>query len=643
MLIYNIDFEVTGILLNIIMIIFVKLQYKETRSINEYIKLLYFNCTASTLDATTVFFYTYPTLVPIWFNYLITSLGFIFSALASHQMLAFINVFVAREEGKKSVQHVRMFSLVLIGCYSILFVINAFIPLIFSFDEEGHYQRIGIYPIVYIIPCFYLLFTFFYLLAKKKVIKSKQAICVSLFIGGTFVATMLQFFVFPDIFLTFFGSSLALLCMLFMLETPDYVHLINTMKQLGEAKMKAEASEKSESQFLANMSHELRTPINAVIGLNEMILRESHEPSTLDYARKVKNSGKMLLEIINEVLDFSRIRSGNIAIAHQSYSVSASIHLLYEMIRERARSKGLEFRINVDPQMPAHLIGDDARIRQVIVNLLTNAVKYTPRGSVELTIGGCGIDNEFALSVSVKDTGIGIKTEDMDKLFGEFVRLDEDKNRSVEGTGLGMNITQRLLMLMGSTLEVESEYGKGSRFFFTLMQEVEDRTPLGDFNPDAIEQPDNENCETTKQTHLYAPLARILITDDNSVNLVVITALLKQTAINCTTCMSGEDTIELAKKEEFDLILLDSRMPNLDGTQTLRILRDEHICDNTPVIVLTADAIAGAKEEYLKAGFDGYLSKPIDYAELEKTLDTFIPESCKKGYGKKRKPDYVIR
>lgn len=389
-------------------------------------------------------------------------------------------------------------------------------------------------------------------------------------------------------------------------------------------KKSADEANKAKSNFLADMSHEIRTPINAILGMNEMILRESGEKETKEYARNIGISGRNLLQLINSILDFSKIEDGKMEIVPVNYNVGALISYLENSLRERAEEKGLEFLVQVDQTIPSELYGDDARIGQVIMNLLTNAVKYTEEGSVTLLINARErVADQIRLYVAVKDTGIGIRESDMDRLFESFERLDVVKNRNIEGTGLGMSITTKLLKLMGSELKVESTYGEGSVFSFTLWQRVESDEPVGDYR----RMVQNSAGEEPVEGLLYAPDARILVTDDTRMNLIVVVKLLKRTGVRIDTAQSGEEAICLTAQTAYDLILMDQRMPELDGTETLKRIRAQENGKNkdTPVICLTADAIRGAKEHYLTEGFTDYLTKPVNGYALEKMLLNYLP------------------
>ena len=387
---------------------------------------------------------------------------------------------------------------------------------------------------------------------------------------------------------------------------------------------RAVAASEAKSSFLSGMSHEIRTPINAVLGMNEMILRESRDSNILEYASNIQTAGKTLLSLINSILDFSKIEEGKMEIIPVQYDTASVINNLVVSISERAKAKDLELIVEADPELPAKMIGDDVRLSQVIMNLLTNAVKYTEKGSVRFSItGGERKDGNISLNVKVQDTGIGIKKEDLPKLFESFERLDEVRNHNIEGTGLGMSIVTRLLDMMGSRLEVESEYGKGSTFSFTVTQQIADETPIGDY----ARRLDQSRSAVASET-LWAEKARILVVDDNDMNLKVAKNLLKLFGIVPDLADSGFEAVDLMRKEHYNVVFLDHMMPKMDGVETLRLLKKEQLIpDDTKVIVLTANAVLGAKEQYLKDGFDDYLSKPIDVGKLEELLIRTLPKA----------------
>ena len=381
----------------------------------------------------------------------------------------------------------------------------------------------------------------------------------------------------------------------------------------------ADQANRAKSNFLANMSHEIRTPMNAIIGMDEMILRESKDSRISKYAQNIQSAGKTLLSIINDILDLSKIESGRMELIPVEYDFASVLNDIVNMTMNKAREKGLQYDLDVDPDIPSVMRGDEIRIRQVILNITNNAIKYTEKGSVGIKINFDRSTN--ILTVRVSDTGIGIRGDDLSKLFSSFQRLDETRNRNVEGTGLGLNITKQLTEMMGGTIEVESTYGEGSVFTATVVQEVIDDTPIGDYTK-RLDKADTSREEFTPA--LIAPDARILIVDDNEMNLEVISELMKDTRIKVTCAMSGSECIEILRKNSFDAVLLDQMMPKMSGTQTLEIIKREHIAEGVPVIALTADAILGARDSYIREGFTDYLSKPVVYSELEAILLKYI-------------------
>ncbi|MBR2187751.1 MAG: response regulator [Lachnospiraceae bacterium] len=392
-------------------------------------------------------------------------------------------------------------------------------------------------------------------------------------------------------------------------------------KVLELEKDAANASNKAKSDFLANMSHEIRTPMNAIIGMDEMILRTSPEDPVRKYALNIKSAGKTLLSIINGILDFSKIESGKMDLVPVDYSFASVMNDIVNMSLKKAEDKGLEYRMNVSEAIPSVLRGDEIRVRQVMLNLINNAIKYTHQGSVSVDVSFDRLAD--TLIFAVKDTGIGIRDEDLSKLFGSFERLEEDKNRNIEGTGLGLNIAMSLVRMMGGNIDVDSTYGEGSEFRATMKQEVVDPTPVGDLAQNISKL---QASKDEYKPSLIAPKAKVLIVDDNEMNLEVITALMRDTKIRITTALSGTDCIDILKNDRFDVILLDQMMPGLSGTKTLEIIREDHLAEGTPIIALTADAIVGARESYIKEGFTDYLSKPVMYPELESVLLKYMDE-----------------
>jgi signal transduction histidine kinase/HPt (histidine-containing phosphotransfer) domain-containing protein/ActR/RegA family two-component response regulator len=406
----------------------------------------------------------------------------------------------------------------------------------------------------------------------------------------------------------------------------QYVKMIQAQRTLADELRAQQMANEAKTIFLSNMSHEIRTPINAMLGFNEMILRESKDPEITKYASNVNNSGKLLLGLVNDILDFSRIEAGKTEIIPVEYDLSSLVNDLINTTKVRMEGKNLELKTNISTDLPLILMGDELRIKQCAMNLLTNAIKYTETGSITFTVDHRKIDDDtISLRIRVKDTGIGIKKEDMEKLFAPFERIEESKNRTIEGTGLGMNIVKKLLALMNSRLLVSSQYGVGSEFSFSVKQKVLNWNPIGDF---AATYEETLMGQETYRESFRAPEARILVVDDTLANLTVIKGLLKPTKVKVDLAESGYEALEKVCENRYHIIFMDHRMPKMDGIETLHAMQEmeENLNKDVPVYALTANVISGAREMYFKEGFAGYLPKPIDSARLEDTIMKNLPE-----------------
>lgn len=436
-----------------------------------------------------------------------------------------------------------------------------------------------------------------------------------------------------------YGLLIFSICMLVWIIRNRYE--INSMRNevdhvlMEREKKAAEDASEQKSRFLSHMSHEIRTPLNAILGMNELIMHETQNENIKRYTDNIQSAGRTLLALINDVLDFSKIETGKMDIVETNYSLSSVLNDIVLMIQGRADDKGLEFRLDVDGNMPDGLRGDEIRIKQIILNLMTNAVKYTNEGWIQLSVNMKEVsqyldEENVVLVVRVSDSGIGIKKEEEAKLFKEFERLDQQKNRSIEGSGLGLSITSRLVTFMNGKISVNSVYGEGSTFTVEIPQKIVSHSPIGDYKK-RFELLSNEKVkqkETQEESleNMHFTGKSVFVVDDNEMNLDVIASILELLDIKVEKAGGGQEAINRLDKERFDLILTDDMMPGVDGKQVMLHLHEntESANHTTPIVVLTANAVVGAREEYTGIGFDAYMTKPIDIDVLQKILIKYL-------------------
>ena len=497
-----------------------------------------------------------------------------------------------------------------------IITLNMFTGIIFRF-ENGQYIHGNGYLVPYILSLLIVFHAFFVVLLNRGDRPVVISTITLLFLILPTVFAVIQMIV-GDTLLIVFGDAFSALIMLFALETPDYRKLMKTMKELEAAKEEANIANSTKSDFLANMSHEIRTPINGILGMDTMILRDCDDPQITEYAENIRIAGDGLLSIINDILDLSKIESGRMELVTGEYSLFATLNQCYQMNRMRASEKSLKFTFENDPDMPDGYFGDVVRIRQIINNLLSNGIKYTEEGSVMLKVSledertDPGDGKEYGTIVlAVEDTGIGIREEDRSKLFESFTRLEESRNRHIEGTGLGLRITQQLIDLMKGSITIDSEYGKGSVFTVRIPQRITGHGRMGSFADRLKEQ---VSVVKDKADIFKAPGKKVLVVDDVKMNILVFRGLLRGTELMIDSALSGAESIEMTKYTKYDIIFMDYLMPQMDGIEAFHKIRDDkdNINHDTPVVVLTANAVVGARAFCMKEGFTDYISKPVE-------------------------------
>ena len=654
-LIRNIDFLITAVIISVILLVTSNLRYKRVSKANKSftgsLVLMLICCLIEILVTVTR---TYPSVFPPFVMHIMRS-----SYSVANGMLALFVYRYARSYSESFETHKNWADIstyVAAIIYSIISIIDIPTGIVTWFQEDGTYVHGPLYIVTYAGVGIVMLSALVATIKDRKYYTKSQFVSINILFSITAVCTVVEILIESRHLLIMFGITIGLLIVFTSLETPDYAKAVAAKNEAVEAKneaveakneaekakYEAEMANNAKSDFLARMSHEIRTPMNAIMGMNEMIINSTNEEQTKIYSVDAYNAAHNLLDIINEILDFSRIESGKLNLLYDKYSLTTILRDIWVINRAKCEEKGLEIKFDIDPKLNDSYYGDMGRLRQILINLLTNAIKYTDEGKVTLRVSLCddgdaeyfapemagsensASNNPETTPVRVKyeiiDTGRGIKDEDRNRLYEAFTRIEEHRSTSITGTGLGINITTSLLNLMGSGLEVESEYGKGSTFYFVLTQDSVGDEKVGRYETVELQEvvlTDSKVCVAGK---------RVLCVDDTSLNLKVFRAFLKGTDLEIDLAESAKDALVLTLKNKYDLIFMDYLMPEIDGVQCFNMIKNQEggLNHDTPEIVLTANAIKGAEEKYKEMGFVDSCFKPYTKDDLTKVINKYL-------------------
>lgn len=559
--------------------------------------------------------------IPLQLAYAVNILYFIFTGINGYYFCCYLHTLTNNKNSSHRVRFI-LLSIPEIA-FSIFAALTPYTKLLFYFDENNNYRFGEFHILSNVIMGFYMAAGLAYMLAKKDCFTPLQLISGVVYTIAAASGMLIQTYLTPNVCIGFAAAAIAVMMLYFALQLPDPFALMNALDELKRAKEEIEDTSKAKEDFLRHISHEMRTPVNSMLGMNEMILRKCFDEQIVNYAETSEKSGKILLHLIDNILDYTQLSSGNVKLNIAEYSVKELFEELITDTNHFLEHKDVKLVTEISHEIPCLLIGDIHRIKQIIANLLSNAVKFTENGQIKLSVHHMPSGAEhMKLIVSVADTGCGIKEEDLMKMSGSFIRIDEQKNVGIEGAGLGLSVTKLLLELMNGHIDIQSVYGKGSTFTVEIMQKISDHSPVGEITAFT-------NIRNDKQISFTAPEADVLLTDDSEVNLFVLHEFLKQFGINADVSGSGTECFELASQKNYDIIFLDHMMPDPDGIQTLSMIKNTSGCasSGSAVVVVTANAVTGVREQYLAEGFSDYISKPINFELLGETLLKFLPQN----------------
>ncbi len=623
---YNFYFEAAAIAFLAVLNIYIRLQYSSDVPRNRQFKQLALVMLAAvTLDVITAVSIDHADAVPVWLNMLLNFMYFLSDMLLEYFFVMYCMICVFDERKKAIVYTGR----VIMAASFVMLLINFRTGWIYSFTEEEGYIHGPVYIVVHIIPILAIIVSNTLLFIGFRRFTKNQRMAVIVYTVIVISGPIVQLCR-PNVLFILFTVALGFMTLTFSLETPDFQALNAAMDDLRrtrdeaeEAMAFAQTANQAKSEFLSAMSHEIRTPINAILGYSEAIARETNDEDMAEYSNSISAAGKSLLLIVNEIMYYTELETDNFKLEVSDFSMASfltDIIACGEYYTEK--KENVEFRANISENIPNVIHGDCTRLTQIFSNLMSNSAKYTEKGFVEAGVSWTYTDGaKGLLSVYVKDTGIGMREEDAARISDSFLRLDKKRTQNIPGIGLGLTIVTRLLAYMDSKLEVESEYGNGTTMSFKVALTAADTSPVGKL-------PERSNLKRIQENAagFTAPNAKLLAVDDNVINLELVRRSLKDTRIIIDTAANGMEALELIGKNSYDLIFLDHMMPVMDGMETLKIIKSEQLCPDVPIIVITANAVSGERDAYLKAGFDDYVSKPFTSRELCEILHKYLPK-----------------
>lgn len=626
-MIYNVFFEAAAICYLLILNMYIRLQYSNTSKQNKlFQRLAVYLLVAVSLDVITAVTISYAAHIPNWLNMILNHAYFVSVLVLEYHFFVYCMIGVCKREPTGVLYYIcRWINIIT----NVILVINLFTGCVFSFSPEGEYVHGVLYYLSYGVAVFFIICTTGVLLSEANHFNRNQKISIVFYCIASLIGPLVQLFV-PHVLLSLFMVSLGFMMLMFSMETPDYQQLSKTMNELAatrdeaeEAMGLAQAANQAKSDFLSAMSHELRTPINSILGFNEMIMQQTSDDGIIKCTENVQSAGMNLLSIISNILDYTEIEGGRLKITDSPYSTRSMLRDVLAYAEYGTDKCGLELRTDIDENIPSELSGDVTRVIQIFNNIISNAVKYTYEGHVEICVGWKYDDtgDGGVLSASVIDSGVGIKKEDLALLSESFTRLDMKKNQNIQGVGLGLSIVTKLLSLMGGKISIDSEYEKGTTVCFEIHQQVVSSIPAGKISP--LGSGDVSSDDDYK---FYIPEARILTVDDNDMNRELFKGLLKDSGADIEAASGGREAVSRLERNTYDIIFLDHMMPEMDGIETLRVIKEMRL-SNAPIIVLTANTVAGAREMYLSEGFDDYLAKPVTGRMLYGMIKKFLPQN----------------